>query len=390
MATNRGLNPFYFSKPVPAAELIDRESELDQLRRLAEGGHNARLTAPRRYGKTTLIKRLRVEMEKAGVPLVYVNFYGLLSVAEAATRIETAYRSSLQGPVRGFVVGAIRTLRPKASIPGTGLSVDPNLEDTEVGRRLASLLNLPARIMKKHGTRTLVVFDEFQDVLQTKPPIDGLIRSVIEQHEDEASYVFAGSHPGMMAQLFAQRGRPFYSQARSVVLSPLPSEALSSYVHDRFSVTGRDAGEALDLLLQTVRGHPQRAMLVAHFLWEQTADGERADEVTWQQALQAAYFEVEAELVAEWNGLNDGERRTVAAITATGGSLSKATLESLQLARSTAESARDRLLEEGVLVRTDGALRLVDPLMELWISQSRQGLVEPSTGSDEAMEGGGT
>jgi predicted AAA+ superfamily ATPase len=108
------LNPFDFSKPASAGELIDRERDLQLLVRLAEGNQNSRLTAPRRYGKTTVLKRVRAEMEKLGMSTVYVNFYGLLSVAEAADRIEDAYRASLHGPARNLAVGLIRTFRPTA------------------------------------------------------------------------------------------------------------------------------------------------------------------------------------------------------------------------------------------------------------------------------------
>lgn len=87
---------------------------------------------------------------------VYVNFYGLLSVAEAADRIEDAYRLSLHGAVRNLAVGIIRTFRPTAKIPKTGVSLQPEIE-TEVGRRLSWLLDLPVKIMARTGVPTLVV-----------------------------------------------------------------------------------------------------------------------------------------------------------------------------------------------------------------------------------------
>lgn len=53
-----------------------------------------------------------------------------------------------------------------------------------------------------------VVFDEYQVVLQAE--LDALIRSVIQHHGRGVTYVFSGSHPGMMTSLFADRTRPFY------------------------------------------------------------------------------------------------------------------------------------------------------------------------------------
>src|ERR1700759_3887740 len=148
MATPTELNPFNFSKPAPAAELIDRESELALLIRLAEENGNSRLVAPRRYGKTTLVRRVREELEGVGMNTVYVNLFGLLSVEEAADRIEEAYRRSLQGTLRHFVVGMIRTLQQTVKVPKTGVTLEPTL-DAPVGRRLFSLLDLPLRIEKR-------------------------------------------------------------------------------------------------------------------------------------------------------------------------------------------------------------------------------------------------
>lgn len=376
------LNPFNFSKPAPAGELIDRGDELDLLVRLAEGNGNSRLTAPRRYGKTTLLKRVRGEVEAFGMNTVYVNFYGLLSINEAADRIEDAYRRSLHGAVRNLAVGLIRTFRPAAKIPKTGVSLEPTLE-TAIGRRLSWLLDLPVKIMDKTGNATLVVFDEFQDVLATKPPLDGLIRSRLEQHETQASYIFAGSQIGMMSRLFEDKTRPFYGQARAVRLGPLPEDALAVYIGERFARTDRDVSELLDLLLGTARGHPQRAMLLAHFLWEMTPRGKASDGVAWERALNAVQLELRDEFDSIWNALDDSERRVLVAVARGAGLLKKGVLEEIQLARSTARDARDRLIEEGHIRVEADALEIVDPLLALWLARGRAGLTDPITESPE-------
>lgn len=382
MASPPELNPFNFTRPAPASELINREEELRELLGLAEASSNSRLTAPRRYGKTTLLKRVREEAERFGMSTVYVNLYGLLSVEEAANRIEDAYRTSLHGPVRNFVVGLIRTFRPRAKLPKTGISIEPTL-DTEIGRRLAWLLDLPVKIMERTGHPTLVVFDEFQDILETKPPLDGLIRSRLEQHETEASYIFAGSHMGMMSRLFDDRARPFYGQARAIRLEPLPEDALAVYIGDHFTKTRREVGEVLDLLLDTARGHPQRAMLLAHFLWRETPKDKTSDGVAWERTLTAVQDELRGEFDSIWNGLEDSERRVLAVVARGVDLLRKGVLEEVQLARTTARDARDRLIDQGLIGELDGEQRVIDPLLALWVSRSRRDLTDPITESPE-------
>jgi hypothetical protein len=135
----------------------------------------------------------------AGTPLFRDGRSVLLE--DASNRIERAYRENLHGSPRAWAIGAIRTLKPTFSPPGTGLEVSPDV-DQEAARRLYSLLDLPIRLFKREAKRTLVVFDEFQEVLDVKQGLDGIIRSRIELHHDEASYVFAGSHPGMMGAAY--------------------------------------------------------------------------------------------------------------------------------------------------------------------------------------------
>ena len=53
------VNPFVYSRPIPPEDLLDRDGETDELLKLAVGGHYVRLYAPRKYGKTSLLKRVR-------------------------------------------------------------------------------------------------------------------------------------------------------------------------------------------------------------------------------------------------------------------------------------------------------------------------------------------
>jgi hypothetical protein len=359
-------NPFTYAKPVPPDQLIDREAELEQLHELTRGGHNCRLAAPRRYGKTSLIGRLRAEAENDGRPTVYVNFYGILSVADAVARLERGYRE-VRGPVARWLSGRLTTLG--ASIGGVSLS---SARPQEPEQRLYDLLELPRQVFKRDGERMLVCFDEFQEVLSPRTALDGAIRSVIEQHHLQAAYVFAGSSPGMMRALFDDRERPFYGQARSIVLAPLAAEDLAEHIGGRFDATGRDIGDALPPLLTLAQGHPQRAMLLAHFTWERTPRGETADESTAAEALAAVLQDLGEGFERSWRGFDDGERRALAAIVGSGGEPTRtAALTAVDAPRTTVVKALARLEEAGHALHDDGGWRLVDPLFAHWVSHGR-------------------
>jgi uncharacterized protein len=374
------LNPFVTDTPVPPERLIDREAEWRQLLRYAEGGHNTRLSAPRRYGKTTLVEKLKVEAENIGMPTVYVDLFGVVSTNDVALRIESAYYEALKGAVANWFRGVRRRWRPTLRAgPGAASVEIEALAESDAEAALHELLDLPVGLFERTGKRTLVVFDEFQDVLSGGENIDSLIRSRIQHHRDEASYVFAGSHPGLMAELFGSKERPLFEQARPVVLDPLPDEALAEYIGREFERTGREAGDALDSLLALARGHPQRAMLLAHHLWEATPQRTTADDERWNNAFRTAFAELQEGFERMWQDLTANQRRVLAAVAWTGpfggGSslYSSDTLARFRLRKGSVRDVVAVLLSRGELEHADGSnIRIVDPVFEAWIASGRR------------------
>ena len=88
MSTKRDINPFRFCGPLPPEQMIDRDRETDDLLALAEGGHSFRLVGPRRYGKTTLLRRVLDAAAEEGIATVLVDLQDVLSISEIVVRIE--------------------------------------------------------------------------------------------------------------------------------------------------------------------------------------------------------------------------------------------------------------------------------------------------------------
>jgi len=373
------INPFVFSRPLDPEHLIDREREAEQLVALAEGGHATRLSAPRRYGKTSLLRRVGRDAEKIGFNYVEVDFYGVLSQEDVAVRLEKAYRG-LRSPARRAADAAIRALRPQVSVGAGPARVEarPSLDrELDSSRALIGLLDLPLELYERTGTRTLVAFDEFQSLLAVNPQIDGLFRSRIQRHGDSASYVFAGSHPGLMEQLFGAYERPFFGQARVMRLEPLADADLIEYIGERFEAGERDVTPALHPLLDLVKGHPQRAMLLAHYLWAHTPRGETATPERWQATLRAVFSDYGEALQATWEALETKEKAVLAALALGQDALfSDRTLSRFNLSKGGVQHARDALARRGHLHRVGDGWDLVDPLLSGWIVRMERGIGE--------------
>jgi hypothetical protein len=360
--------------------MIDRDPEADDLLALAEGGHSFRLVGPRRYGKTTLLRRVLESAERDGAAAVLVDLQDVLSIAEIVVRIERAYER-LKGPVRRHVENVFRTWNIGLSLGGGGFTAslqrNPHVDAESV---LLRLLELPATLFDRQGTTSLIVFDEIQDVLAVRGA-DGKIRSVIQHQTDAATYAFAGSAPGVMQQLFADPKRPLLDQAVPRSLAPLPLDAVGDYVSERFRQTGRTAAVALSPLLEFTRGHPQRSMMLAHYLWQRTPRGQSADEGTWLAALDQATADTAPLMNAIWRALTPNERRVARALAvATTPLHSEETASAVGIKRSSIGRALESLVSNADVIYENGDARMTDPMFELWLRT--RGLT-PTGGDDE-------
>jgi hypothetical protein len=380
MPSKEDLNPFRFSGPLPPEHMIDRDTEADELLALAQGGHSFRLVGPRRYGKTTLLRRVLEAADREGVATILVDLQDVLSIAEIVVRIERAYER-LKGPIRRHVENLFRTWNIGLSLGGGGFTAtlqrNPNADPESV---LLRLLELPRALFDRDGTTSLIVFDEIQDVLAV-PGADGKIRSVIQHQTDAATYGFAGSAPGVMQELFADPRRPLLDQAVPKELPPLPVDAVAEYVAARFRASGRETGSALAPLVDFTRGHPQRSMMLAHYLWERTPKGRTADEGTWLAALDQAARDSAPLMRAIWRALTTNERRVARAVAVAPTPLfSQETASAVGIKRSSIGKALESLVAQADVIREGESVRLTDPVFELWL-QTR-GLTP--AGGDEA------
>ncbi|HEX6679434.1 MAG TPA: hypothetical protein VF063_02195 [Gaiellaceae bacterium] len=372
------VNPFIYSHPLSPEDVIDRDAETEELLRNVVGGHYVRLFAPRKYGKTSLLKRaLRDGEEREGLIPVLVDLYRVSSIADVTVRFERAYSRHLKGAVRSKVEEFLQRTGIGLSLGAYGISaklqVDARFDPLPA---LHALLDLPLRLEESGGYRAFVALDEFQDVDKVDG-LDGLIRSHIQYQGEVASYVFAGSEPGLMKQLFENKDRPLYGSAVPMRLQRLADEDIAAYVAQRFTDTGRSVGDALNRLLEAAKGHPQRSMLLAHRLWAEVAKGKTATLDDWRAAHAAALAELTPEFDAQWRGFDSSQQKTLRAVIAGGGSPYKADVrQRLDLTKDMVRKALPRLSARAEIETVDGKHAVVDPLFAEWIERINRGVPE--------------
>ena len=368
---HREGSPFRFEGAIAPDLLIDRREELATLARRAADRVGVRLAAPRRFGKTSLLVAHAAQLRETGWRTAHVDFGRVTDLTDAARRIATAYGALDTDWLRAHAGGLLARLGLSLGTAGASVTVGPRPQttDTEAAESLLyRLLDLPATLHAQDGTATLVVFDEFQDLLTARDDLDGLVRSKIQYHGDAAAYVYAGSEPSLMRELFDRRERPLFGQADPLALGPLPDEDVITELAERFAAEGLDPGEALGELVAFAAGHPQRVMLLAYSLAEQLELGRPGTLETAGLAVRSAIERTQAAHEALWRQLRRTERVVLAGVADGGSPSSPALAAEHGLGRNTLHEAAERLIVQGHFVRAGGGgTRVVDPLLAEWL-----------------------
>jgi hypothetical protein len=379
---------FPFESPISADALIDRRDELHRLHLAAVDGAHVRVAGPRRYGKTSLLLAHEANLAGAGWHTVHVDFYGVTSLVEVCGRVAHAYSKLPDHQIRAHVESLGQRLGLSLSTSGIGINIGPRQQQPAQDATLAAaseLLDLPVKLHERTRQSTLVVFDEFQDLLTAGSTLDGLLRAHIQYHGDVATYIYAGSQPSLMRRLFTDRERPLYGQAEPLELAPLPIDDVLVELAERFADLREDPGDALAPLVTAAAGHPQRTMLFAHLLHREIGLREagstslHSDEPVEGLALAEAIVGLALHQTHEahrgiWDGLSSGKKSVLAAladgIRPTG---SRAT-ERSGLTRATLQSALRELGREGQHVSriqiggAPGDWHFIDPLFARWVA----------------------
>ncbi|MGH3373066.1 MAG: AAA family ATPase [Nocardioidaceae bacterium] len=378
------LRPFPFETPIAPDALIDRREELRRLGEAAAERVHVRLAGPRRFGKTSLLLAHAAGLSGAGWRTVHVDMYGVTSLAELCVRIASSYARVGDGRLRAHLDSLGSRLGLSLTPAGPGITLGPRRREVAseaTQTAAAELLDLPLTLFERDRRPTLVVLDEFQDILSAGPSLDGLLRSHVQYHGDAAVYVYAGSQPSMMRKLFSDRERPLYGQAEPIDLGPLPVDEVMVELTERFAELGEDPDGALSPLVATASGHPQRTMLLAHLLHRELSaraagtttlpeGGDVGGIALADAVVRRALATTNEAHQAVWDQLSSGKKAVLAALADGDSPTGTTTARRLETSRATLQSALRDLAREGQHVNREGDTgpwRFVDPLLALWV-----------------------
>lgn len=230
---------FVFGVSVSDYNFIGRKEEIRRLKMNFEEGVNTILISPRRWGKTSLVRKVCEVVDRKKVIPVFVDifkckteyeFYNAL--AEAVLK-QTASKAELwMDNARDFIV----RLSPKVSFSpepnsefALSLGISPKTHAPE------EILSLAEEIAQKKQKRIVVCIDEFQQIgeMADSVSIQKRLRSVW-QHQRLTSYCPFGSKKHTMMNVFQKRNMPLYQFGDFKFLDKIPTETWVEYIVQHF------------------------------------------------------------------------------------------------------------------------------------------------------------
>ncbi len=220
-------NPFVISGYVAPEYFCDRVKESSELEEAIKNGRNVTMLAPRRMGKTGLIKNVFHKLQGEGEwKCAYLDIYSANTLGDFAKRLVAAILGAVDSDVSKAIKAAgrfFRSIRPVVSIDSaTGTpSYSFTTEPSEVETTLKECFDFLARDNK----RTVVAIDEFQQVAEFQERgAEALLRSYI-QFLPNVRFVFAGSKRHLIAEMFSEPNRPFYNSTQMFPLGVIDEAA---------------------------------------------------------------------------------------------------------------------------------------------------------------------
>ena len=264
---------FPYGKVVTNESFYDRHEIRGTIHQLLNGVQSFMLKAPRRYGKTSLIKQTLLDVDQEHF---YVDFRKIprLDVFNKKLLEYIYAQMGIKGAIKQLqenIITFLKTHRTsvKVDVALFEASVELFASDKKEDEQLLMILELLGKLAQELQHPLYIVFDEFQDAARISSDIDiyELLRAEIQHHKN-ICYIFAGSNMTMMTKIFETKSAPFYNFSRKLTLQPFDKEELSKEVIKAFQSRGVVFEDAslLDDLIERCGGHPANTMLVLQMI----------------------------------------------------------------------------------------------------------------------------
>jgi hypothetical protein len=371
-------NPFEYGGVVTGDAFCNRKSEQADLTRAIRNREKLFVFSERRFGKTSLVQAVLSNLPKRSTISAYVDLWPTDGEATFVAALAKAITHSMRSSVEKLLDTARKlfsNLAPSVTVNDEGkpeVSFGLAKHRAVGGPALDEVLETPAKLAKKHGQNVVIVFDEFQQVLEYgNDRVEKKLRSVIQNHR-EVAYLFLGSRKHLIQKMFMDRSRPLYRAGGHYPLGPIAEEYWLPFISERFAAARKKISrELVHSICEQTQGHPFYTQHLCHAVWELCERGAAVTDRTVSEALQLLLQRENYAYSTLWDSLAMNQRKLLKGLAAEEDPVKPFAGHFVQRAGlgspSNAQRAVDSLLERDLIDRDNGSFIITDRFFRLWI-----------------------
>lgn len=252
-------NPFLIAGYHSPEFFCDRKAETATILEALHNGRNVTLIAPRRMGKTGLIRHAfyNLKAQKSDVVTLYMDIYPTQSLGDFVRLFANTVLGQLDSaPQKALsrIAKFIRSCRPvftfdeMTGVPQVTVDVSPSEEE----RTLKEIFDYLGSSEK----RCYIAIDEFQQIAEyPEKGVEALLRSYI-QFLPNVNFIFAGSKQHIMQEMFASAKRPFYQSTQLLTIGTINRDEYADFAMGHFADNNlRLPHEVFDTVYDKFDGH---------------------------------------------------------------------------------------------------------------------------------------
>lgn len=276
-------NPFVIKSYVSKELFCDREEELQLMLRNCINSTDMTLISQRRMGKTGLILRLFDELKdvRPDIHTIYLDIFASRNIDDFIKLLAEATMKSFSSKtsIGERLLTFIKSLRPQLSFDN--ITGEPQLQIAyQTAHEKEYTLKGLIDFLDSQNEHIVLAIDEFQQIRDyPEQNIEALLRTYIQQTHN-LTFIFCGSKKHLMADIFANEKKPFYSSTTFVSLDKISEESYSVFIRQLFNNRQRSiTDEALQFILDWTRRHTYFTQQLCHTVYANESKAVGLDDV---------------------------------------------------------------------------------------------------------------
>ncbi|MDQ3046604.1 MAG: ATP-binding protein [Bacteroidota bacterium] len=270
-------SPFIYGTTVSAHSFTNREQESLKLKSNLLNGINTMIISPRRWGKSSLVEKVILEIKKKEkkTKTVMIDLFSVSSEEEFLELFAREVLKASSGKWQEWINTGkefFKKLIPKFSMTFQESDFGLSFDWKELKKHSEEVLDLPELIAKKKGIRFIICLDEFQNLssFSTFSEFEKKMRACWQRHHS-VTYCMYGSKRHMMTDIFNNPAKPFYRFGDIMLLQKIEEEKWIRFICKSFLSSGKliPANVAVKIP-QLMKNHSWYVQQLAHYTWNLT------------------------------------------------------------------------------------------------------------------------